>query len=123
MPTPLPRAFRNPLLNKTRVVIDATEIEIESSVNYRQQGNIYSAYKSRPTAKVLIGVTPAGGAAFISEAWEGSISDRAIVIQSGFLDYIEDGDVVLADRGFTIDDLLVLKRCKSSYSTISQWKR
>ena len=43
---------------------------------------------------------------FVSDAYEGAISEREIVIKSGFLDYIEAGDKVLADRGFTIQDLL-----------------
>ena len=33
-------------------------------------------------------------------------------MNSGFLDYIEDGDVILADRGFTIDDILCSKKAK-----------
>ena len=56
---------------------------MESTTNFKAQGNIYSTYKSRPTAKVLIGVNPHGGAVFISDAYEGSISDYAITKASG----------------------------------------
>ena len=80
---PLPSSFNNPLLKSTRVVIDCTEIPLESAVNYKNQGNIYSTYKSRATAKVLIGVNPQGGAVFVSDAFEGSISDYAITKDSG----------------------------------------
>ena len=69
----------------------------------------FSNYKSRPTVKVLIGVNPQGGAVFISDGFEGCISDYKITEKSGFLDYIERGDVVCADRGFTIENLLVEK--------------
>jgi hypothetical protein len=57
----------------------------------------------------LIGVAPSGAASFISDCFEGSMSDRESVLQSGFLDYIEKGDLVLADRGFQIGDLLSKK--------------
>ena len=106
---PLPPAFKNSLLRKVRVVIDCTEFPIESSRDYRQQGNLYSQYKSRTTAKVLTGVAPGGAMMFVSDAYEGSISDREIVIKSGFLDKIEEGDHILADKGFTIHDLLAKK--------------
>ena len=43
---------------------------------------------------------------FVSDCFEGSISDKQITRKSGFLDKILPGDVVLADRGFTIHDLL-----------------
>ena len=46
---------------------------------------------------------------FQCEGFEGSISDRQITKDSGFLDKIMPGDVVLADRGFTIWDLLAEK--------------
>ena len=46
---------------------------------------------------------------FCSDLFEGSISDRQITIDSGFLDFIEAGDLVLADRGFVIHDLLSSK--------------
>ena len=99
---PLPKHFRCNLLRNVRVVIDCTEIFVESSTNYRQQGNIFSNYKHHATIKILIGVSPSGAAIFVSDGFEGSISDKAITQESGFLDFIDQGDVVLADRGFTI---------------------
>ena len=70
---------------------------------------MYSSYKSGTTMKALIAVTPSGCAAFVSPVCEGSISDREIVIKSGFCDYLEQNDVVLADRGFNIEDLVMQK--------------
>lgn len=46
---------------------------------------------------------------FISDLFEGSISDEEIVKQSGFLDKLEPGDLVMADRGFRIKKLLYEK--------------
>ena len=70
---------------------------------------MYSKYKSRPTVKFLIACAPSGGACYCSEAFEGSISDRKIVEDSNFLDFINPNDTILADRGFTIEDILVTK--------------
>lgn len=59
--------------------------------------------------KVLIAVAPTGAITFISKAWTGRVSDKVITQKCGFLDHIEYGDVVLADRGFNIqDDLAVI---------------
>ena len=46
------------------------EIYIESSKNYKQQGNKYSTYKGRTTAKFLIGVTPSGAVCYVGEGFE-----------------------------------------------------
>ena len=46
---------------------------------------------------------------FASDVVEGRISDRALVEKSIFLDEIESGDVILADRGFNIHDLVLEK--------------
>merc|ERR1712029_1158091 len=51
-------------------------------------------------AKVLIGVAPSGACTFCSGAFEGSISDKGIVLDSGFLDHVQLNDLILADRGF-----------------------
>ena len=46
---------------------------------------------------------------FISPGFKGRISDREIIIKSNFCDHLERGDHILADRGFTIEDLLLPK--------------
>jgi hypothetical protein len=45
---PLPKHFNNRLVRDTRVVIDCTEIFVESSSDVRQQGNLFSGYKPMP---------------------------------------------------------------------------
>jgi hypothetical protein len=58
---------------------------------------------------------------FISKAFGGRASDKFIVEKSVSLDYLLPGDEVMADRGFTIDHLLVPRRvkCKSQLSVTS----
>ena len=69
---------------------------------------MYSSYKSA-TAKVLIGVAPCGACMFVSEVFEGAISDKKIVQESGIIDFIENGDQIVVDRGFTIEEMVAQK--------------
>ena len=67
----------------------------------------FSNYKHHTTLKGLI--APGGAITFICQLYTGSISDREIVVRSGLLDLpYQDGDSVMADKGFTIQDLLPL---------------
>lgn len=86
-----------------RVIIDATEFSIQTSKNFRLQSKTFSTYKGRNTVKVLVGISLCGGISFLSSAFDGSISDKEIVLQSGFMDYLEPGDAVMADRGFNME--------------------
>ena len=69
----------------------------------------YSQYKSYNTAKYLVCVTPQGVVSFISDGYGGRVSDKYITEHSGFLDRLVSGDVVLADRGFNIEDLVAYR--------------
>lgn len=71
------------------------------------QSASFSPYKNTNTCKLLVGISPDGAMTFISDLYEGSISDRDLVIASGILDKLERGDSVMADKGFEIEDLLV----------------
>ena len=51
-------------------------------------------------------MTSSGVISFVSKGYEGSISDRNLVELNGLLDKLEPGDEVMADKGFTIHDLL-----------------
>ena len=58
------------------------------------------------TFKCLIAVTPSGGECFVSDLFEGDIDDVRIFKESGLLKHLKPYDLVLADRGFTVQDLL-----------------
>jgi hypothetical protein len=59
--------------------------------------------------KAIVGITPSGAVCFISEMFGGCVSDKELAIQSRILDLLEPGDSVMADRGFTIADLLAAR--------------
>ncbi|XP_004212347.2 uncharacterized protein LOC101241578 [Hydra vulgaris] len=92
----------------TRCIIDCTELfcQIPSSLNI--QSCLYSSYKSHVTYKGLLGISPSGAIIFVSQLYPGSVSDKEIVIRSGFLnkDLWDKDDSVIADRGFTIEEEL-----------------
>ena len=76
------------------------------------QSQCYSDYKSSTTLKSLVAVDPMGALMFVSALFSGSISDIEICVQSGFCEYLsrkiaqghlKAGDVIMADKGFTID--------------------
>lgn len=89
-----------------RAIIDCTEIPIARAANPVFHQHTFSNYKNRPTAKILIACDEKGAVIFVSDAFGGSISDREIIIKSNIVERFKNGDVVLADRGFEISDLL-----------------
>lgn len=104
----MPDAFKEKFPS-TRVIIDCTEIKCEMPSSLLLNTELFSSYKNHTTLKALIGIAPCGAVTFVSQLYTGSISDREIVIRSGFLlQKFDDGDSVMADKGFTIEDLLPL---------------
>ena len=95
--------------SSTRVIIDCTEVRCQMPGSLQLNDELFSNYKHHTTIKGLIGTSPGGAITFISQLYTRSISDREIVVRSGFLDLpFEDNDSVMADKGFTIQDLLPL---------------
>ena len=103
------RKFRPASFSKypnCRVIIDGFEIFTQSPRHFEEQGNVYSAYKHHATFKFLLGIAYNGAITYVSEGFEGSVSDKELVKQCGILNLLQEGDLVMADRGFTIKDLL-----------------
>lgn len=103
----LPKCFK--YFPKTRCIIDCTEFFIQRPSLPSSQRITYSSYKHHNTFKSLMGITPRGSFSFVSNLYTGSISDKKIVQDSGFLDKVEYGDDIMADRGFLIRGDLALK--------------
>lgn len=106
----LPMTFRQSAFRKCTCIIDCFEIFIERPSDLKARAQTYSTYKSHNTMKYLIGVTPQGTVSFISHGWGGRTSDKCITEQSGFLNKIEAGDLILADRGFDVHDSIGLQQ-------------
>ena len=103
----MPKCFKE-TYPSTKVIIDCTELFCQKPSSLTIQSSLFSHYKHHVTYKGLVGIAPSGAITFVSELFDGSISDVEIVKRSGFLqkELWEQGDSVMADRGFTIDDLL-----------------
>jgi hypothetical protein len=87
-------------------IIDCTEVFIDCPGSFTARSGTFSNYKHTNTIKFLVSITPCGSISFISRAFGGRTSDKVITYRSGYLDLIEHGDVVMADRGFLIRDEL-----------------
>ena len=90
------------------MIIDGTEVFIETPSDLHLQSSTWSQYKHHNTVKFLVACTPYGAIFFISPVFVGAISDVELTPLSGFLEVVEgkSGISVMADRGFTIKDLL-----------------
>ena len=86
------------------MILDCTEIFIEMPTSYRSQSATFSNYKHHKTAKGLIGIARNGAVTFVSNLYAGRFSDQKITAHSGIYDLLEEGDSIMADRGFELDD-------------------
>ena len=103
---PRPKVYRDAKYMNLRGVIDCTEVYIEKPSLPSSQRRTYSQHKSYNTFK-LVSLSPICHFNFVSKLFTGCISDKELVRQSGFLDVLEE-DVIMADKGFNIQDLLAI---------------
>ena len=106
----------------TRVILDCTEIFIQTPSHFRVQSETYSSYKNHNTAKGLVGIAPNGFISLISDLVPGRMSDKEITINSGLIDGMVAGDSVMADRGFLIDEYLAKRKVKLNISPFMSGK-
>ena len=82
------------------------KIFIQRATDPNSQQLTFSSYKNHNTAKALAGNTPSGAFSFISPLYGGSISDRELFVTSLLMEKLESGDVIMADKGFNVADIL-----------------
>ena len=104
----MPSCFK-PLYKDVRVIVDCTEIRSERPSDFDVQCATYSSYKGCNTHKALVGISPSGVPTFISQLYEGSISDNDITNKTKLRDLFEPGDAMMADRGWTCANWLARK--------------
>ena len=106
----MPQCFQYAFGRKTTVVNDCFEVFIERPSNLLARAQTFSSYKHHNTIKILVGITPQGTISFVSEAWGGN--DKFVTENCGFLDKLLPGDMVMADRGFTVSESIGIKQAR-----------
>ncbi|XP_072047344.1 uncharacterized protein [Amphiura filiformis] len=119
----MPMQFRKEFGQRVAVIIDCFEIFIDRPSNLLARAQTWSNYKHHNTIKYLIGITPQGTTSFLSKAWGGRTSDKVITEESGFLNKLDPGDLVLADRGFTITEMVAMQGAQVHIPSFTRGKK
>ena len=75
------------------------------------QAATWSGYKHHNTINILFDISSPGFITFLSSYYGGQACDKFITKDSGFYDFLECYDVVMTDRGFQIQEGLLLQFC------------
>lgn len=118
----MPVNFKIKYQNKTAVIIDCFEVFCEKPSSLDASSQLYSSYKSHHTTKILIGITPQGTISFVSEAYCGRASDKFVTNQSKILDNLRTGDIVMADRGFLVEDEVRIRNASMAMPAFTKGK-
>ena len=70
----------------------------------------------------MIGITSQGTISFVSKAWGGRTSHKFLTENCGIIDKLLPRDLVLADRGFTIQELLMFKHAQLAIPAFTRGK-
>ena len=78
------------------------EIFTETPKNLKLQSATWSDHKHHNTLRFLVCVVPNYAITFVSKAYTGRISDKAITLKSEFLGIISRYSSIMAGKGFNI---------------------
>ena len=117
----LPACFREKF-SSCAVIIDCFKVFIDRPSCLLARAQTWSSYKHHNTAKFLIGITPQGTVSFISKGWGGHTSDKFITENCGLLNNLLPGDLVLADRGFNIEESVSLYAARLQIPSFTKGK-
>lgn len=96
-----PQRYRH--LPDLHSIIDCTEIFIETPKDLYCQSATWSDYKHHNTLKVLVSVAPNSSIIYVSKAYMGRMSDKALTLDCGYLDKMPQYSMLMADKGFNLD--------------------
>lgn len=121
--TSMPMEFRKHFGLKVSIIIDCFEIFIERPSNFLARAQTWSNYKHHNTAKYLIGITPQGAVSFLSKGYGGRTTDKFLTDDCGLLNNLLPGDMVLADRGFNIEESVGFHCAEVKISAFTRGKK
>ena len=101
----MPLCFRPTYGLKVAAIIDC----YEKPSNFAARSATWSQYKQSNTVKVLIAISPQGMTMLLSDSWGGRVSDKHLTRECGILRKLLPGNIVLADRGFDIEDVAMMQ--------------
>ena len=70
------------------MLIDCNDTEVAAPALMSQQSATYSSHRGIHSFKVIIGVAPNAVITYVSKLYQGSISNKAIVQESGLLNHL-----------------------------------
>ena len=85
-----------------RSIVDCSEFFIDIPKSYQARSKTYSNYKKHNTMKFLIAITPACSICFLSNFWRSRVSDKNLTQAWGFLNFLEQGELVLLTEVSTL---------------------
>ncbi|XP_064462130.1 uncharacterized protein LOC135372453 [Ornithodoros turicata] len=116
----MPAQFSTSGYANTTCIIDCTEVQMQRPKRLYARGQSYSHYKGCNTVKFLVAVAPSGFIMFVSNAYGGRASDKFIVEDSGFADYLSENQEVMADRGFGLSNTMKEKGIRLNVPAFSK---
>jgi hypothetical protein len=89
-----------------RAIYDCTEIKTQKSSDPIAQRQLWSQYKHAHTIKALTECESSGVLTRISDTYGGSATDKDMFEKSRVLEKLNEGEAIMVDRGFLIQDIL-----------------